>query len=489
MKTLLFAGLAGILAAAPGAAIAAGDSASMPSGAEALVDLSFASPAALASASQGAKMPMPKMGGQKMGGHQMKQMGQIRQMRGQNMKNGGGNRGGSYVRQGRMGYGNGYNRPHRGFQLPQTFVQPSYFIGNFGYYGLSQPSVGYGWSRYYDDAVLTDRRGVVYDTRRDIDWDRYNQGYNDGYQAGQATYDQNVFYGDDRVVASPSGYHSGASYQGDWNGAYREDGSYQGDWQGTYRGADGRTYEGEYSGTFIGEGNMTPHWGNSAQRPSGCDIDPGYSPEACGIRTEPPRYQTYPDYDRGDRDELAYLESCKKSSGIGGAVVGGAIGALAGNRIAGRGNRLGGSLIGGGLGAVAGAAIDQGTDRCRKLLKKYGYDRGHQGNSHNGGQVQHHARPQYPQGYPQQSYPSGWQGGYYYPAYYYQQQAPTITTITVQAQPVTTTTTTTYIEEEVIYEKAHRAPSKKLYKPAAKRVWKPRPAPQPILKGCQQAHC
>lgn len=464
MKNLLFAGLAGVLTMAPGAALAAIES---PANGDSPVDMSFASPTALATGIQGMKTTTTKMGGhgmrgmRKMGTRKMKRMGGGHRMKrmgmGQRVKMGR-HGAGKHVRRGRMGYGRGYRRPHRGFRLPQTFIQPSYFIGNFGHYGLSRPSAGYGWSRYYDDAVLTDRRGVVQDSRQNVNWDRYNQGYNDGFAAGRATYDQSVFSGDDRVIASPAGYQGGGTtYQGNWNGAYQQDGSYEGDWQGTYRGEDGHTYEGQYSGKFIGEGaaaptganytNAAPHWGGDS------------------------RSQT--NY-RGQSDDMAYLERCKKSSGIGGAIVGGAIGALAGNRIAGQGNRLGGSLIGGGVGAIAGAAIDQGSDRCRKLIKKYekreSYGRAPAQRQYRQAPVQH------------RQYPNGWQGGYYY-----QQQAPTVTTIVIQSQPVTTTTTTTTVEEEVYYTKAA---SKKRYKPAAKRVWKPRAKAAPVaLKGCQQERC
>ena len=473
MKTLLFAGLAGVLAMASGSANAAIDSVSDDAG-RSLIDLSFASSTALANPAEGTKA-MPRMGN----GRQMKNMGHTRQMRNmgnmRQMKTRGNTyqmkshrQGGSFVHQGRMGYGKDYRKPHRGFRLPRTYIQPSYFIGNFGYYGLSQPNYGYGWSRYYDDAVLTDRYGVVQDARYNVDWDRYNQGYDDGYRDGRATYDPSVFTGDDRVLSTPSAYGSNQStYQGDWDGAYREDGSYQGEWQGTYRDADGQVYEGEYSGTFIGDGNVAPHWGSRSDRDS-----------------ESEQHGPYPDdrgFDNQRSEELAYLEQCKKSSGIGGAIVGGAIGAFAGNRIAGRGNRLGGSLIGGGLGAIAGAAIDQGTDRCRKLLKEYGYDRQHTRQYPDHPPVRHH-RQQQPQVYP--AYPSGW-NGQYGQAYYYPPAQPMVTTIIVQSAPVTTTTTTTYIEEEVVYSKPTY---KKRWKPAAKKTWKPAPKAVP-LKGCQQARC
>lgn len=470
MKILLFAGLASAMAMMPSATSAAIDSVPNTTAANAPVDMSFASATELASGVQGAKKMMNRMGTHKLGGKQMRHA--VRG--GQNFRDG------AKVRMGRIGNQRGYKRPHRGFRLPRTFIQPSFFIANYGNYGLRRPTAGYGWSRYYNDAVLTDRRGVVYDSVNNLDWDRYNQGYNDGYQAGKATYDNSVLMNDDQVVATPSGAYGGSTtYQGDWNGAYREDGSYQGDWQGTYRDAEGQVYEGQYSGTFIGDGNASqvgasyangPHWGNQGSNDY-----------------QAPRHQN--EGHNGYNDELAYLERCKKSSGIGGAVVGGAIGALAGNRIAGRGNRLGGSLIGGGVGALAGTAIDQGTDRCRKLLKKYGQEYQAREQYTRSPGTSYRAPARRSQYRTQQAYPSGWQGGYYYPAYYYPQAQSMVTTVVIQSAPVTTTTTTTYIDEEVVYTKAK--PAKKRWKPAPKRVWKPKPkqhAPAPV-KGCQQECC
>jgi len=59
------------------------------------------------------------------------------------------------------------------------------------------------------------------------------------------------------------------------------------------------------------------------------------------------------------------FERCRRDNGVGGALIGGAIGGLAGNRIAGRGNRTAGTLIGAGVGAIAGTVIDQAErDPC-----------------------------------------------------------------------------------------------------------------------------
>ncbi|MEP6784537.1 MAG: RcnB family protein [Sphingomonadales bacterium] len=129
-----------------------------------------------------------------------------------------------------------YRQPGYGYTLPRYWVAPSHFIADPRGYGLTQPAWGYGWSRYYDDVVLTDRWGRVYDWRS----------------------------GDDLRDA---------------------------------RMGSGRPHK------------------------------------------------------RRDR------------SGIVGAIVGGAVGALTGNVIAGAGSRLAGSLIGGGVGALAGQAIDRDSSR------------------------------------------------------------------------------------------------------------------------------
>jgi len=73
-----------------------------------------------------------------------------------------------------------YQRPRVGFALPAYWVHPRFFIANYGVYGLPAPTTGYGWSRYYDDAVMTDQYGRVRDVRSGIDWSRYEGGYEEG---------------------------------------------------------------------------------------------------------------------------------------------------------------------------------------------------------------------------------------------------------------------------------------------------------------------
>jgi Ni/Co efflux regulator RcnB len=68
-----------------------------------------------------------------------------------------------------------YRRPVRGWVLPTYWYSPSFFINDYAGYGLGAPPAGYTWSRYYDDAVLVDGRGRVYDSVSGLDWNRYDE--------------------------------------------------------------------------------------------------------------------------------------------------------------------------------------------------------------------------------------------------------------------------------------------------------------------------
>lgn len=93
-----------------------------------------------------------------------------------------------------------YRRPYRNWVLPSYWIAPRFYITDWQTYGLTQPAYGYNWVRYYDDAVLVDGRGTVYDTRGGIDWDRYDDGYDAGerlaYAGDGARYDDRGY--DDR---------------------------------------------------------------------------------------------------------------------------------------------------------------------------------------------------------------------------------------------------------------------------------------------------
>jgi hypothetical protein len=184
-----------------------------------------------------------------------------------------------------------YRRPVYGYILPRYWINPAYYIGNYGAYGLPAPAYGYGWSRYYDDAVMTDRYGRVYDRRSDIDWDRHEGGYAEDRAerrdngvggavagavvggvagnliAGRGNRTAGTLIGagvgaaagyavdkaEDRGRDAPPPPRAGVDYDpGAPDDAVTYDNAYQGRWVGTWRDKDGKTYSGEYEGRFEG---------------------------------------------------------------------------------------------------------------------------------------------------------------------------------------------------------------------------------------------
>ncbi|MCF8709038.1 RcnB family protein [Rhizorhapis sp. SPR117] len=137
-----------------------------------------------------------------------------------------------------------------GFVLPRYWTQPTFYIANASAYGLTTPPYGYGWSRYYDNAVLTDRYGRVYDYRSDIHWGRSgNRNDRPVYRDAPAPQLRNYDYGiyQDDIV----------TYRDD----HDDDAEYRGTWTGTWVGEDGRTYSGSYTGAYYDDGdNRAPHW-------------------------------------------------------------------------------------------------------------------------------------------------------------------------------------------------------------------------------------
>ena len=67
-----------------------------------------------------------------------------------------------------------YRRLERGGLVPDQWRGPSYQIIDWGAYGLYQPMHGHRWIRYYDDALLIDSQGRVWDGRYGMDWSRFD---------------------------------------------------------------------------------------------------------------------------------------------------------------------------------------------------------------------------------------------------------------------------------------------------------------------------
>ena len=340
-----------------------------------------------------------------------------------------------------------YRRPFRGFVMPRYWAQPSFYIPNYTIYGLTAPSRGYNWSRYYDDAVLLDQRGYVQDYRSGVNW-------NAGYSGEGAYYDQPDYgpsmrpdaqaydWGDNGnvVFAAPDG--SSYSYDGEWNGEFVDPQGrvFEGEWEGTVTRHDGVAGPGYPAATQRHAGAPYPGdvtYGSGDERryssAYGSGDERGYSDDTDNYAV-PRGYENY--------------ERCLKSNGLKGGAIGAILGGVAGNRIAGRGDRLGGTLLGAGLGGVAGAVIEKATTKCKRYGPRY----------------EEHGRAPYPsQGYyPPQS--QGWYGGYYY-----YPQAPMVTVTVVPGASHTTTTVT----EEVYYETAHVKRPRPIV-----RKWKPKPKPR-----------
>lgn len=65
---------------------------------------------------------------------------------------------------------NAYRRLHRGGRLPGYWMGADFRVHDYLSFGLAAPPLGYSWVRYYDDAVLVDRDGSVWDSRDGISW-------------------------------------------------------------------------------------------------------------------------------------------------------------------------------------------------------------------------------------------------------------------------------------------------------------------------------
>ena len=143
---------------------------------------------------------------------------------------------------------NAYRRPSNGYRLPSYWVSPNFYIGDFGGYGLYAPPQGYGWQRYYDDAVLVDDRGRVRDSVYGVDWDGgyggdsqsayassdYGYAYAQGGAGGQAYAPAPQYQplppvsqqGNVTTYSTSSGYAQGGYAQGGYQGGYASGGYY-----------------------------------------------------------------------------------------------------------------------------------------------------------------------------------------------------------------------------------------------------------------------
>ena len=153
--------------------------------------------------------------------------------------------------------------------------------------------------------------------------------------------------------------------------------------------------------------------------------------------------------DRYSDAEMARM--CRNDNGLGGAAIGGVVGGIAGNRIAGRGDRTIGTVVGAVAGAAVGGTIDRNADkrRCEDYQRRVAYEREYRdyydryyGQSGGRYDASHH-------GYHGSEY--GYNGYYTVPE----------THVTTEYVPYETVTTTTETEWEYVYPRTKKVLSKK----------------------------
>ncbi|WP_066797160.1 RcnB family protein [Sphingomonas soli] len=121
-----------------------------------------------------------------------------------------------------------YRRLGRGHQMPGYWMQGAFGIPDYLSFGLSAPPRGYRWIRYYNDAVLVDDRGNVWDTVGGIAWAGAG-AYAGGSHSSSSSYsyssagaaiqpvDPNLYYGQQQYqggYAPPAAYGPPAVQQG-----------------------------------------------------------------------------------------------------------------------------------------------------------------------------------------------------------------------------------------------------------------------------------
>lgn len=129
-----------------------------------------------------------------------------------------------------------YRRLGRGHRMPSYWMGGGFGIADYLNFGLAAPPRGYHWIRYYDDAVLIDDRGDVWDSVGGIAWSGSSASYGGSHansssysysSAGMQQVDPNAYYGQQQY-APPVAYGPPAAQQG-YGASYGS--SYQ---QGSY---------------------------------------------------------------------------------------------------------------------------------------------------------------------------------------------------------------------------------------------------------------
>ena len=113
-------------------------------------------------------------------------------------------------------------RIDRGHVVPQFWWGPQFEVQHWQTYGFPQPLPGYRWIRYYDDALMIDRRGRVHDGRYGYDWDRHGDDWDYDDRGIPVYVGRGDYHPDERDYDYAEGHGGGWDYReyGDVRGAH-----------------------------------------------------------------------------------------------------------------------------------------------------------------------------------------------------------------------------------------------------------------------------
>lgn len=111
---------------------------------------------------------------------------------------------------------NSYRRLNRGHRLPQYWMGASFGIPDYLAFGLAAPPQGYHWVRYYNDAVLVDYEGNVWDSVDGISWSDAEAYADGGYATSNSySYSSNgAGYAQPIQPVDPDAYYDQQPYPG-----------------------------------------------------------------------------------------------------------------------------------------------------------------------------------------------------------------------------------------------------------------------------------
>jgi Ni/Co efflux regulator RcnB len=111
---------------------------------------------------------------------------------------------------------NAYRHMGHGDHLPGYWLAASFLIADYLAWGLAAPPYGYHWTRYYDDAVLVDDRGRVWDSVGGITWyaDSDRNAYSDDYSYSAQSYSESHANAGAGYAPPPAGERHGYAWGG-----------------------------------------------------------------------------------------------------------------------------------------------------------------------------------------------------------------------------------------------------------------------------------